>query len=196
MRLILASKSPRRRVLLKAAGLSYSVESPRGISEEARSGESPRKLVRRLAAEKALSVAVRRKGAWVVGCDTEVVLHRKRMGKPGNPTEAVRMIRSLEGRTHQVLSGIAWVDPQGRLRGTECVESLVTFGRISKVDLERTLALREPYDKAGGYGIQGTASKWVVRLKGDYFNVMGLPVTRLWLGLIRFGAFRSSGPSR
>jgi len=146
-------------------------------------------LVRRLAAEKALSVASRKPGYWVIGCDTEVVLDGWVLGKPKEKTAARKMLRCLEGRSHLVLSGLAWVDPEGCLRDVECVMSRVTFGKIPNAELQRYIETQEPYDKAGGYGIQGTAAKWVKKLEGDYFNVMGLPVTRLWAGLARFGAF-------
>lgn len=189
MKLILASRSPRRRFLLKAAGLSFSVLTPHDVHENPRKGESPKTLVCRLAGEKALAVAEQRPGYWVVGCDTEVILNGKVLGKPANKVAAKKMLRSLEGRTHVVISGIAWVDSEGGLCDTECVESRVTFSRIPKEELESYINSKEPYDKAGGYGIQGPAAKWVKNLEGDYFNVMGLPVTRVWKGLMRFGAF-------
>jgi septum formation protein len=189
MKLVLASQSPRRRALLKAAGLSFSCLAPQDVHEHPRQGEVPATLVRRLAAEKALSVATRRPGCWVIGCDTEVVLDGRVLGKPKDKATAKKMVLSLSNRGHMVLSGLAWVDAEGCLRDVECVMSRVTFGRIPKDELERYIASKEPYDKAGGYGIQGTAAKWVTRLEGDYFNVMGLPVTRVWNGLMRFSAF-------
>jgi len=189
LKLILASRSPRRRLLLKAAGLSFSVLTPHGVHEHPRKGESPKALVCRLAGEKALVVASQKPGCWVVGCDTEVVLNNKVLGKPANKAAAKKMLCSLEGRTHVVISGIAWVDSEGGLCDTECVESRVTFGRIPQDELKNYINSKEPYDKAGGYGIQGPAARWVKKLEGDYFNVMGLPVTRVWNGLMRFGAF-------
>lgn len=190
MKLVLASKSPRRRALLKAAGVSFICVSPRGVPEDARAGEAPGSLVRRLASAKALSVAAKRPGGWVLGCDTVVVLDGLVLGKPKDRAEAGRMIAALSGRSHVVVSAFACVDPRGRLRDVQTVMSRVTFGRVPKAEREAYLRTKEPYDKAGAYGIQGTAARWVTGLEGDYFNVMGLPVTRVWTALMRLGAMR------
>jgi septum formation protein len=100
------------------------------------------------------------------------------------------MILSLSNRTHRVLSGLALVGPGGRILFRDCVTSRVSFGPIPPVELQAYLKTREPYDKAGGYGIQGTARRWVTCLEGDYFNVMGLPVSRVLEALIRHGLWR------
>jgi septum formation protein len=103
------------------------------------------------------------------------------------------MLGRLSGRTHRVASGLVFVDPRGRVRCRERVESRVTFRRLGKREIERAVRGREPYDKAGGYGIQGTARGWVVRLEGDYFNVMGLPVARVLRAAFRLGILHRSG---
>jgi len=146
--------------------------------------------VKRLALSKAMAVAALHPGQWVLGCDTEVVLRRRVLGKPSGPRTGLRMLRSLSDRTHQVMTGLALVGPGGRVLDRDCVTSRVTFGPIPPLELQAYLRTREPYDKAGGYGIQGTARRWMTAVEGDYFNVMGLPVSRVLEALIRHGLWQ------
>ena len=191
-RLILASASPRRRELLTQAGFSFTVESA-DVDESARDGEEPVAYVLRLAVEKAQAVFARHpthddeavvNGApdsssgplVVLGADTTVVCDGQILAKPEDAADAMRMLRRLSGRTHQVLTGVAAVTRAGVVSGVETTE--VTFSEIPEAELAAYCATDAPLDKAGAYGIQGYAARWIPRIDGDYFNVMGLPIAR------------------
>jgi septum formation protein len=193
--LILASASPRRRELLAQAGFSFTVESA-DVNESLRDGEEPTAYMLRLAVEKAQAVFARHSessgapsmtasSSWVgskndplivLGADTSVVLDDEILGKPADAADAMRMLRRLSGRTHQVLTGVAAVTRAGVMSGVETTE--VTFSEIPEAELAAYCATAEPLDKAGAYGIQGYATRWIPRIDGDYFNVMGLPIAR------------------
>ncbi|SEG18705.1 septum formation protein [Bryocella elongata] len=173
--LILASGSPRRRELLGQAGYEFTVKAA-DIDESIRAGEEPEEYVRRLALEKAKGVAAGAPEATVIGSDTTVVLDGEILGKPADVTEAAGMLERLSGRVHQVHTGVAVV-VQGGARAVSHVETThVTFNLIPTAELERYLATGDSLDKAGAYGIQGYAARWIPRIDGCYFNVMGLPV--------------------
>lgn len=172
-RLILASGSPRRRELLAQAGYVFTVQAA-DIDESIREGEAPQEYVRRLALEKASAVATHEPGAVVIGSDTTVVLDGEILGKPADVAEARAMLRRLSGRVHQVHTGIAAVCGERLESRVETTD--VTFSAICAEDLERYLATGDSLDKAGAYGIQGYAARWIPRIDGCYFNVMGLPV--------------------
>jgi septum formation protein len=187
--LILASASPRRRELLAQAGYTFTVESA-DVDESLRVREEPVAYVLRLAVEKAQAVFARHPthrgetamgGApdvlVVLGADTSVVLDDEVLGKPADAADAARMLRRLSGRTHQVLTGVAAVTRVGTVSGVETTE--VTFSEIPEAELAAYCATDEPLDKAGAYGIQGYAARWIPRIDGDYFNVMGLPIARV-----------------
>ncbi|WP_263366828.1 Maf family protein [Edaphobacter bradus] len=180
--LILASSSPRRRELLSQAGLDFTVEHA-DISEEPQPNEPPAKYVQRLAVEKAQAVWDRRKAAdssddpiTVLGADTVVVLDGHILGKPADPSEARHMLERLAGRTHQVLTGVAAINHRAIVSDVEVTQ--VFFDLIDEDELVHYLASGEPLDKAGAYGIQGYAARWIPRIEGCYFNVMGLPLSR------------------
>lgn len=176
--LILASASPRRRELLSQAGYLYSVEAA-DVDETQRPGEPPANYVQRLAEEKAQAVFDEHRddeALIVLGADTTVVLDGQILGKPADAAEASTMLRRLSGRTHQVFTGIAAVT---RVGVTSVVESTdVTFAAVPDEEVDAYCATPEPLDKAGAYGIQGYAARWVPRIGGCYFNVMGLPIAR------------------
>jgi len=173
--LILASGSPRRRELLTQAGYVFTVKAA-DIDESIRAGEEPEEYVRRLALEKAKAVAAGAPEATVIGSDTTVVLDGEILGKPADVEEASAMLERLSGRVHQVHTGVAVV-AQGGARAVSHVETThVTFNLIPTAELERYLATGDSLDKAGAYGIQGYAARWIPRIDGCYFNVMGLPV--------------------
>ena len=187
MKLILASSSPRRAEILANAGLPFSVLSS-AVDESPNPGESPTALVQRLANAKADLVTARAVGpAIVVGADTVVVLDDKILGKPRTTEEARHMLQQLSGRTHSVLTGVAMVRlPDGERR--QFIEStLVHFRPISDEELSSYLATEEPYDKAGAYAIQGQAGRYIPRIEGCYFNVVGLPLSRVLTELKTLG---------
>jgi septum formation protein len=187
MRLVLASSSPRRAEILRQAEIPFEVVAP-AVEEESRPGEPPVELVRRLAEEKARAAAVRVKGpALVVGADTLVLLDGKVYGKPATAEEAAAMFRHYSGREHEVVTGIAVLRlPEGTLR-VEHETTRVTFASMSEEEIADYIASGEPFDKAGAYAIQGRGGRYVTRIEGCYFNVMGLPLERLYRILREMG---------
>ena len=171
--LLLASSSPRRRELLTLAGYTFNVAAA-DIDETHLPGEAPAAYVQRLALEKARAIHLLHPEATVIGADTTVVLHGEILGKPGGLAEAERMLRALSGNTHQVYTGVAVVAAQQELSHIETTN--VIFDPIEDEDLAHYLATGDSLDKAGAYGIQGYAARWIPRIEGDYFNVMGLPL--------------------
>jgi septum formation protein len=187
MRLILASSSPRRAEILKNAGLDFTVLSS-AVDETSYPGESPQALVQRLAFAKADLVAARAVGpAIVIAADTIVVLDDKILGKPRSTEDARHMLQQLSGRTHFVLTGVALVRlPDAEHR--QLIEStLVHFRPITGQELSAYLDTEEPYDKAGAYAIQGLAGRYIPRIEGCYFNVVGLPLSRVLTELQSLG---------
>ncbi len=175
MPLVLASASPRRREILRRAGIPFRAR-PTGVDEAVRAGETPRRHVRRLAREKAQAAG--RPGETVLGADTVVVIDNQILGKPRNAPDAARMLRLLSGRVHRVLTGLYLLTPDGSR--TEVVETRVWFRRLTRAEIAAYVASGEPFDKAGAYAIQGLASKFVERIDGCYYNVVGLPVLRVY----------------
>jgi len=171
--LILASASPRRRELLTQAGLRFDVV-PAHIDESPHPGEGPASYVRRLALEKAQAVSALHPGAMVLGADTTVVLDGEVLHKPLDIQDAERMLRALSGRAHQVHTGIAIV--RGSVQRSHVETTTVYFSATPEADLVCYLATGDSLDKAGAYGIQGYAARWITRIEGDFFNVMGLPI--------------------
>lgn len=171
--LVLASSSPRRADLLRAAGVPFVIRSV-PVDEALRPDERPHDYVRRLALAKASAVEAAA-DELVLGADTVVLSAGACLGKPGGAAEAAAMLRLLAGRTHEVLTGVALV-----FRGTElavdAATTKVTFAPMSEADIAWYVATGEPYDKAGGYAVQGLASRFVTGIDGSYSNVVGLPV--------------------
>ncbi len=188
-KLILASTSPRRKKILKFIGIPFKSAAPRGVIEKKRSGETPRQLVARLALEKALSIHRSYKNQWVLGADTLVVQKGMVYGKPRNPREALRNLRRFSGAGHQVLTGMALAAPGGKV-WMGVGKSAVYFRELERNELAHYVRTPEPYDKAGGYDIRGSARHWIHKLEGDYFNVMGLPAALLLKALTSTGFFK------
>jgi septum formation protein len=172
-KLILASASPRRRELLAQAGYTFEV-FPAHIDETRHAGEDPSAYVARLALEKAKAIHAQHPEAVVLGADTTVVLNGEVLNKPNDLKEAEQMLRALSGQTHQVHTGIAVVRSSAQRSHVETTN--VIFAPIPEDELAAYLATGDSLDKAGAYGIQGYAARWIPRIEGDYFNVMGLPV--------------------
>jgi septum formation protein len=174
--IVLASASPRRVALLRQVGLAFTVVDPGPDRDWPRQAE-PRHGVRALALEKARRVARRRPEAVVIGADTVVVARGERLGKPAGEVEALEMLRRLQGRTHEVWTGLAVV--RGGEQRTAAEVTKVQFARLEDAELRAYARTGEPLDKAGAYGIQGLAAQLVRRIEGDYCNVVGLPLARL-----------------
>ena len=180
--LILASASPRRRELLTQAGLIFTIASA-DLNEELLPDEVAAAYVQRLAEEKAQAVWNLHKSAddsddplIVLGADTCVVSEGNILGKPTDAADARRMLELLSGRTHAVLTGIAAITRSKAVRGLEITQ--VTFNVLQDAEIARYVSSGEPLDKAGAYAIQGYAARWIPRIEGCYFNVVGLPIAR------------------
>jgi septum formation protein len=170
--LVLASASPRRRELLTIAGFRFTVRS-RPVEERRAEGESPEQYAMRLAREKA-EAAWEGRDEIVLGADTIVTAGGRVLEKPVDAADACAMLRLLSGKTHVVLTGICLRHPGGAIADRELTR--VHFTALSDSEIEDYAASGEPMDKAGAYAIQGLASKFIDRIEGDYFNVMGLPL--------------------
>ena len=179
MKLILASSSPRRAEILSNAGLRFSVLSS-AVDETPLPNEEPSALVLRLATTKADLAAARAVGpAVVVGADTTVVCEGKILNKPESVDQARSMLELLSGRTHSVLTGVAILRLPDNQRRQFTESTLVEFRPIQEDELAAYLATGESFDKAGAYAIQGRAGRFIPRIEGCYFNVVGLPLSRL-----------------
>jgi len=187
MKLILASASVRRAEILHDAGLSFAVLSS-VVDETPMAGESPAELVQRLADAKAELVAARAAGpAIVIAADTEVVLDGQVLGKPRTSEDARQMLTKLSGRRHSVLTGVTLVRLPDIERRSFVETTHVQFAQIPDEEITRYLATGEPFDKAGSYAIQGRAGRYVPRIEGCYFNIVGLPLARLCQELQELG---------
>lgn len=177
MRLVLASASPRRAELLRAAGIEFDVLTA-NIDESLMPGELPEKYVRRLAEAKALAVAGRAGERPILAADTVVVIGDAVLGKPVDAEDARRMLRMLSGRAHEVMTGVALCVGRGCF--VEVPSTTVEFAELTEAEIEWYVASGEPADKAGAYAIQGLASRYVTRVSGSYTNVVGLPVALVY----------------
>lgn len=178
-KLILASASPRRKELLNNLGLDFEV-CPADIDESVLPGEDVAAYPLRIAMKKALAVAAEKKDAVVLAADTAVIVDDEILGKPKSEAEAKTMLKKLSGREHVVITGIGLVDT-GSGRTLSCAEqTIVYFHPLKETEIDAYLASGEPMDKAGAYGIQGLGALLIRRLEGDYFNVMGLPISKLY----------------
>jgi len=187
MKLILASSSTRRAQILRDAGISFSVLSS-AVDETPYGNESPQQMVQRLADAKADLVAARAVGpAILIAADTVVVLDGQILGKPRSTDDARRMLEFFSGRTHSVVTGVTLIRLPEMERRQFIESTLVTFVPLSPDEISRYLSTDEPYDKAGAYAIQGHAGRYISRIEGCYFNVVGLPLARLVAALQELG---------
>ncbi|MDR3722025.1 MAG: Maf family protein [Candidatus Acidoferrales bacterium] len=195
MKLVLASASPRRAEILRNAGIAFETHAPI-LDESRRPGELRADYVRRLALAKARTAASSQRESadyLFIGADTVVVAADEVLGKPESPEDARRMLCLLSGTVHEVHTGLAVVRRPGAMEGVVEEITRVTFAPLSEEEIESYIATGEPFDKAGAYGIQGIGGRYVTRIEGCYFNVMGLPLARLWLLLREFG-WKESAP--
>jgi septum formation protein len=187
MKLILASASPRRAQILRDAGFAFTILSS-AVDETPIPGETPQDLVQRLALAKAELVAARAVGpAIVIAADTVVTLEGAILGKPRTTDDARQMLETLSGRTHSVVTGVSLIRLPDAERRTFVEITQVHFTVVSPEEITRYLASGEPFDKAGAYAIQGQAGRFIPRIEGCYFNVVGLPLAHLCRALSGMG---------
>jgi len=193
--LVLASASPRRQEILRNAGIPFVVQ-PTDIPEVPEDREVPRTFAERMAREKALAVFRQWPNDFVLGADTIVVVDAEILGKPRDAAHAARMLRLLSGRRHQVTTGVCLVGQELRpekrkletgFKDVRSATTLVTMEVLSDEDIRSYVSTGEPMDKAGAYAIQGRASRWISRIEGDYFNVVGLPMSLVYKMLREHG---------
>jgi len=173
--LVLASASPRRRALLTDLGASFTATAVL-VDESALPGESASDYVGRVAMRKARAAGKSHAGSWILAADTTVEVDGLIFGKPQDIAGARAMLVRLSGRTHRVLTAVVLLAPGGRVEVNEAVTAEVRFRRLAATEIERYVATPEPFDKAGGYGIQGTARRFVENVAGSYTAVVGLPM--------------------
>jgi septum formation protein len=185
---VLASSSPRRRELLRNAGIEFEVQTA-DVPEIHVPGESPLGFASRLAFDKADAVAQQRPHDLVLGADTIVIVEGEILGKPADAADAARMLRLLSNKTHDVTTAVCLLCPKARNQQPHIASetTLVHVAALTDDDIAQYIATGEPMDKAGAYAIQGIASRWINRIEGDYFNVVGLPVARV------YGMLKDSG---
>ena len=183
--IILASGSPRRKELLKNIGLQFKVDVPL-IEEDLKSSLPPDKLVKKLSREKAEAVADKYHDAIIIGADTIGVFDGKIIGKPHTAVEAEKMLSMLRGKSHLVITGYTIIDTETEKSVTKSVATKVYFRKLSKAEIDAYVKTGEPLDKAGAYAIQGLGALIVEKIEGDYYNVIGLPLSSLVESLKEF----------
>lgn len=184
--IVLASASPRRKEILALTGIPFRVDAS-DYGEETHPGLSPRALARRLSRHKAEAVAPRYGNAIIIAADTFITFKGKIFGKPRTPAEARRMLSMLNGRKHSVITGFTIMDTRTGKQVTKSVETKVYFKKMTSHEISAYVRSGEPLDKAGAYAIQGLGAALVSKIEGDYYNVVGLPLSALGEGLRKFG---------
>ena len=184
---ILASASPRRLELLRSVGLKFKV-FPADVDETHIDGESPRAHVRRLSCDKAMAIANHYPKALALGADTIVVIDGLILGKPKNKRHAREMLDRLSGRKHTVFTGFTIASVAAGISKTRVVQSTVQFKKISPAEMDWYVNCDEPYDKAGGYAVQGKGAYFIKAIRGSYTNVIGLPLCETLEELNNLGA--------
>ena len=179
-KLILASKSPRRKELLELLGFNFDVVVSE-VNELASDNLSPEELVKTLAFQKAKSVFKTHPNDVVLGSDTIVVVDNEILGKPKNQNQAKEMILKMKNREHQVITGVAILSDKENIIFSNT--SIVHFNDIEEKEIDKYIKTTEPYDKAGGYAIQGWAARYISAIEGNYYTIMGLPLDKVFEGL-------------
>jgi septum formation protein len=184
--IILASASPRRKELLEKIGLKFEVDAS-GCEEDLNSAAEPDELVRRISVKKAKSAAVRHQNAVIIAADTIGVIGDKILGKPHTENEARQMLQEINGKSHSVITGFTVLDTATNRIFTGTVNTTVYIKKLTLQEIAAYVKTGEPMDKAGAYAIQGLGAVIVEKIKGDYYNVMGLPLCALSEALKEFG---------
>ena len=185
-KIILASTSPRRSELLKQIGVEFELASG-NVQERPHPDEAPPDYITRIARAKVIAVARQYESGLIIGADTVVVLDGQLMGKPEDEADAERMLRSLSGRWHAVMTGVALYDVATRQEVADFDKTLVKFARLTEKEIEWYVKTGEPMDKAGAYGIQGQGGLFVDEIAGNYHNVVGLPLPLVYRLARRLG---------
>lgn len=187
-KIILASKSPRRKWLLEQVGLDFEV-IPSNFEENIEGLKFSRELIENLAYQKAKEVADRLSEGLIIGADTIVILKNNILGKPKDTEDAKRMLEMLSGKTHKVLTAVCVIDKdEDKTLINSCI-SKVTFKKLAKEEIEAYIQTKEPMDKAGSYGIQAYGSLFVEKVEGCYNNIVGLPLNLLYEMLKAFNVY-------
>lgn len=184
--IVLASSSPRRKDLLKKIGLKFSVD-PVEVDEKLTLAGDPLRLARSISLKKARAAVRRHPNALVIAADTFGVLGARLLGKPSSKAEAVAMLKEMSGKCHSVITGFTLIDGTTGKTVSRSIRTLVYFRRLDSVEIDAYVATGEPLDKAGAYAIQGLGALLVDRIEGDYYNVIGLPLSALAVELRKFG---------
>jgi septum formation protein len=184
--LILASASPRRKQLLEMLGLQFTVY-PSAIPESLTPGLSPSKQVERLSLQKAKAVKSKFKNSIILAADTMVVLNKELIGKPKDEEDAKRMLKKLSGKQHFVVTGFTLLDTDTKKIVIKSTETKIWFRKMTAKEISSFVEKEKPFDKAGGYAVQGLAAMFIEKIEGDYFGVVGLSVFKLTKELKEFG---------
>ena len=185
MDIVLASSSPRRKELLENLNINFKV-IPSNVEEIMIENEKPEALAMRLAFTKAFDIASKNKDSIVIGADTIVVLNGSVLGKPKDENDAFNMLKNLSNTYHQVITAVSLIRLNDEKKVVDYVVSDVKFKKIDDEKIKRYIYTKEPLDKAGAYGIQGYGSLLVEEIKGDYFNIVGLPISKLDEMLLKY----------
>jgi septum formation protein len=185
-KIILASASPRRKEILRITGLKFAV-CKSDYEENLNLSLRPRELARFLSRKKAESVSHKYKNAIIIAADTFIVLKNRLLGKPHREKEAAKMLRMLNGKSHSVITGFTIMDTGCNKIVSRSVETKVYFKKLSGEDINEYVRSKEPLDKAGAYAVQGLGAVFIDKIDGDFFNIMGLPLSALTDNLKKFG---------
>ncbi len=183
--IILASSSPRRKELLQMIGLSCKVIAPK-IDEKRNPRLKIRSQVEAISQKKAQAIADKQSDAIIIAADTLVEIQGEILGKPTDRDDALRMLHKLNGKTHTVCTGFTIIDTSSKKQSTKSEETKVTMRKVTEREMMQYLQKDKPFDKAGGYAIQGIGAVLFERIEGDFFNIVGLPLTSLVTELKRF----------
>ena len=183
-KVILASKSPRRKSILEQVGLKFSIVAS-DFDETKIKFKTPQEMVKKLSFEKAKIVAAKHPKAVIIGADTTVIFKKEIIGKPKSKQDAIRILKLLSGNTHKIVTGFTVMEGKKSITGH--VVSKAKFKKLSEQEIKAYVATNEPMDKAGGYGIQDKGGLFIEKIEGDYFNVVGLPIFAVSKALKEFG---------
>ena len=184
--IILASASPRRKELLEKIGLRFKVE-PSNYAEDIPSGLEPHELAQKISLDKAKVVASKHQNVIVIAADTFVVFGGQILGKPHTEKEARKMLKAISGKSHSVITGFSIIDTSKNRTLSKSVETKIYIRKLTSAEIDAYVKSKEPLDKAGAYAIQGLGAVFVEKIEGDYFNVIGLPLSALTEALKEFG---------